>query len=181
MTQVVPNRQSQPTKSPPRTHGTPSGYRNIRVLVTTSLHYRLAGYAGMSHTSLPEFVVRWLTLATPLDPETGVPLRVDNHAEAPGQAQGQDADASPSPRPGPSASPAAKGVAQGPMAYHGPTCGPHEAHRPDAAHPSGVDASPGPDRSSTPSLSESSPTMTPDRSSSGQGGAGALAGGHGND
>ena len=38
-----------PAGPPPRTNGTPSGYRNIRVLTPNSLHFRLVAYAGSVH------------------------------------------------------------------------------------------------------------------------------------
>jgi hypothetical protein len=59
--------------SPPRTHGTPSGYRNVRVLVTQDLHFQLLSYSSQSHLSLPALVVAWLSLATPLTPPSSGP------------------------------------------------------------------------------------------------------------
>ena len=161
--------EGRPTRPPPRTHGTPSGYRNIRVLVPTSLHFRLAGYAALSHASIPESVSRWLTLVTPLDPITGQPLPANNVAGARGHGQGSDADASPGPRPGPGASPMGKGAAPGPAtATPGPSVGPQVAHRPGAAHSQGASASSTPNHRPDPSPIGSSPTVSLDRSSSGR-------------
>lgn len=76
--------------SPPRTHGTPSGYRNVRVLVPRDLHFRLSSYASQSHLSMPAFVVAWLNLATPLAPS---PIPQDHptpEGQSPGRRPGQD-------------------------------------------------------------------------------------------
>jgi hypothetical protein len=72
-------------RSPPRTNGTPSGYRNIRVLVHRDLHYRLLAYASQSHLSLAEFVVDCLNRAGPLEPPSYPPgdQEVDGPAPTP--------------------------------------------------------------------------------------------------
>lgn len=70
---------------PPRTHGTPSGYRNVRVLAPCPLHFRLVAYAGLSMCSLNEFILKVLHLATPIDPATGLPVPAGTPEPAPGQ------------------------------------------------------------------------------------------------
>lgn len=66
--------------SPPsRRSGTPPGYRNIRVLVPSDLHWRLASYASQSQLTMPAFVLATLQRATPLgvstDPSISTPGR----------------------------------------------------------------------------------------------------------
>jgi hypothetical protein len=154
-----------PKRPPPRTHGTPSGYRNVRVLVTKSLHYQISAFAGMSHTSLPEFVGRWLYLATPLDPLTGQPIPANNLVGAPSPGQGLEALTNP--HSVPSASPMGKEAAPGPTSNPGPSIGPQAADRPGAAHPPGASASSTPDPGSDTCLIGSSSTASLDQSSSG--------------
>jgi hypothetical protein len=112
---------------PPRTHGTPSGYKNIRVLVPTNLHYRLAGYAALSHASIPGFISRWLTLVTPLDPLTGQPVAANQSAGAPGLEPGQDAEACPGPDSMLYATHIGPGAIPGFVAAPGPSGGPPAA------------------------------------------------------
>src|SRR3954452_19391625 len=76
--------------SPPRTHGTPSGYRNVRVLVTQDLHFRLLSYSSQSHLSLPAFVVAWLHRATPLEPPSNQPGHQKANEPAPGHRPAND-------------------------------------------------------------------------------------------
>jgi hypothetical protein len=153
-------------KSQPRTHGTPSGYRNVRVLVNQDLHYRLAAFSGLSHMSIQEFVIAWLTLSTPIDPATGQPLPADSIEGAPGRRQGPDALASPG--PGPGATTTSEGAARGPAANSAPGAG--------AARPQGATSDP--DRIPDASLATSSPTAAPLRPQLGQDHDGAQAGGH---
>ncbi len=70
-----------PAGPPPRTNGTPSGYRNIRVLVA---------YAGLSMCSLNEFILKVLNQATPIDPSTGLPVPAHHQETALGHRPGQD-------------------------------------------------------------------------------------------
>ena len=79
-----------PAGPPPRTNGTPHGYRNIRVLAPTPLHYRLVAYAGLSRCSLNEFVLEVLDRATPIAPGTGVPVPVGTQDPASCHRSGHD-------------------------------------------------------------------------------------------
>ena len=79
-----------PGGPPPRTNGTPSGYRNIRVLTPNSLHFRLVAYSALSFCSLNEYILKVLTLATPIDPATGLPIPSATRETAPAQRPGLD-------------------------------------------------------------------------------------------
>lgn len=54
----------------PRGNVTPSGHKNVRVFVSTNLHFRLLANSAASEMSLNDFVVAWLERATPLKPES---------------------------------------------------------------------------------------------------------------
>lgn len=163
MTEPGPSNPDSRSRSPSRRTGTPAGYRNVRVLVPTDLHYRLISYSGISHMTVPEFALAWLARTTPLDPLTGQPLPVSNFAGAPGQ----DAEASPGPLPIPAAYGAAQGL----------SCGSRGDHGPGSVRSAGADAAPHLDRNDAPSWSGSSPTVTPTRAGFGQGHPEAGAGG----
>ncbi len=170
--------EGRPTRSPPRTHGTPSGYRNIRVLVPICLHYRMAGYAALSHASIPEFISRWLTLVTPLDPLTGRPVAADHLAVAPALDPGQIAQARPSPGSRPSATNISQGATPRPEATPGPSGGPPAAQGPGKTQPQGAGASSAPIPGTDPTSIGSLPTVSPDGSDPGQGENLAEAEGH---
>ena len=103
-----------PAGPPPRTNGTPSGFKNVRVLTPDPLHFRLVAYAGLSMLSLNEFVLKWLNLATPIDPATGMPAPAGSPQTAPGPPQAPIS-------PGGRCAPAGQGAAQ---AAKGPSPGP---------------------------------------------------------
>jgi hypothetical protein len=156
------------TKPPPRTHGTPSGYRNIRVLVPIFLHFRLSSYAALSHTSLPEFISRWLTLVTPLDPITGQPLAAEKQTGAPGLELGKDAEACSGFGSMPSATNIVKGATPRPLTIAGPFGGPPLAQGPGKAHPPGAGSMSAHDPGTVPSSFEASPIVSVVRSDPGQ-------------
>ena len=79
-----------PAGPPPRTNGTPHGYRNIRVLTPTPLHYRLVAYSGLSRCSLNEYILKVLDRAIPIDPWTGVPVPVGTQDPASCHRSGHD-------------------------------------------------------------------------------------------
>lgn len=74
----------------PRPNLTPSGYKNVRVFVPQSLHYRLVSASAASEMSLQNFVVSWLERATPLTP-TPAPQRQFALEPAPGHRLAHDA------------------------------------------------------------------------------------------
>src|SRR5262245_58527018 len=78
--------------TPSRSHGTPPGYRNVRVIVPQDLHWKLMGYASQSHMTLPEFVVSWLERVTPLTSPAGPPGQPTNPDTPPNHVQGQAVD-----------------------------------------------------------------------------------------
>lgn len=104
-------------QSPPRTHGTPSGFKNVRVLVPQDLHFRLQAYASQSHLSLPAFVVAWLNLATPLEPPTNRTGQQKAMEPAPGHRPANDHEMAPGLAGGPVG-------AQEPAPDHRPANGP---------------------------------------------------------
>jgi len=116
-----------PAGPPPRTNGTPSGYRNIRVLTSCSLHFRLVAYAGLSMCSLNEFVLKVLTLATPIDPATGLPVPASTPETAPGQRPRQDPQGDPGAPPGRDAAPTAEDLAPCQRPAYAPSGVPGEA------------------------------------------------------
>ena len=157
-----------PAGPPPRTNGTPSGYRNIRVLTPNALHFRLVAYAGLSMCSLNEFILKILRLATPIDPATGLPVPVGTLGTAschgpgcdpqddPGDALGRGADRTteeraPCHRPG-----------------HGPLDGPGLAACPGTTPPPEAPVGSSLDRAVSPVLSGSIPTEDPAHSPPGQ-------------
>lgn len=52
----------------PRANVTPPGHKNVRVFVSTNMHFRLLANSAASEMSLNDFVVAWLERATPLTP-----------------------------------------------------------------------------------------------------------------
>jgi hypothetical protein len=82
-----PNREGSPTRSLPRSHVTPPGYKNVRVFVPKSLHYRLICNSAASEMSLQDFVVSWLERATPLVP-TSAPDRPTTKGPSPSPQSG---------------------------------------------------------------------------------------------
>ena len=122
-----------PPGPPPRTNGTPSGYRNIRVLTPNSLHFRLMAYAGLSMCFLNEFILKVLHLATPIDPATGLPVPAGTLESAPGQRPGLDLIEGPGAAPGRGAGQAAEEPAPGQRPGHGPQDSPGLAARPGAS------------------------------------------------
>lgn len=107
--------------SPPRTKGTPSGYRNVRVLVPRDLHFRLLAYASQSHLSMPAFVAAWLDMATPLEPPANPSGCPQVNKPAPGHRPARGKQNEP-------------GLAGGPGAAHGQQT-PSPGHRPAANVP----------------------------------------------
>ncbi len=57
-----------PPATSPRANVTPPGHKNVRVFVSTGLHFRLLASSAASEMSLNDFVVAWLERATPLTP-----------------------------------------------------------------------------------------------------------------
>lgn len=152
--------------SPPRTHGTPSGYRNIRVLVTRDLHFRLLSHASQSHLSLPAFVVAWLNLATPLDSTRSPQGQPTSKGSAPGHRPGLDTPVGHGNTAGPGAAQPRGEPAWGQRPARAPVGLPCEADGPSAAPPSAAPAQSSPDRTEDLTLSGSLPTGDPDPSSS---------------
>ncbi len=166
--------------SPPRTKGTPSGFRNVRVLVTQDLHFRLLSYASQSHLSMPAFVVAWLNRATPLEPTSTVPTKGAEKESAPGQPPGQGIRDGQWEAVGPGSAqgeqwPDGHRSAQGPRKVPGEGGGPGAAHRQTAL------AASGPGQTADPASSWSSPTPEHASSASGQDLDQAEAGGHEHD
>jgi len=81
----------------PRANVTPPGHKNVRVFVSTNLHFRLLANSAASEMSLNDFVVAWLERASPLSPLSSpqggtpapVPQRQNTLEQAPGQGPGQ--------------------------------------------------------------------------------------------
>jgi hypothetical protein len=172
------NQQVLPAKSPPRSHGTPDGYRNIRVLTSKSLHYRISAYAALSMITLNEFVVKWLSLATPLDPHTGLPVPAESLTEAKGQGQSHAADVGQGKADGPSTPCITEGATPSPAADPGPSGRPLAAGGPGTAQLQGAVASSASNPGTDPASIRSSPTASLDRPDPGQGEADAEAKGH---
>lgn len=145
--------------SPPRTHGTPSGYRNIRVLVTRDLHFRLLSYSSQSHLSLPAFVVAWLNRATPLEASSNPPSGSTVDEPAPGHRHANDDQRAHGPAVGPVD---AQGLNE-PSLGHLPARGTHDvsgnAVRPCAAPSPGASATSVVPWSLDAASSRSSPTV----------------------
>ena len=57
-----------PPATSPRANVTPPGHKNVRVFVSTNLHFKLLASSAASEMSLNDFVVTWLERATPLTP-----------------------------------------------------------------------------------------------------------------
>ncbi len=129
----VARSSAAPEGPPPRTNGTPSGYRNIRVLTPNSLHFRLVVYAGLSLCSLNEFVLKVLDLATPIDPATGRPVPAGTHEMAPGHRPGHDPQGGPSLAKGTGAAQTATELAPCHRPGQGPLDGPGSAVGPGAS------------------------------------------------
>lgn len=155
-----------PEGPPPRTHGTPSGYRNIRVLTSNFLHFRLVAYSALSMCSLNEFILKWLNLATPIDPATGRPVPVSTLESAPGPRPGHDPQGGSGTAKGPSAAQMPKEPAPDQRPAIDPMDGPGPAAGPGAAPSPKALARSSPDRTSSPTLPGSFPTVDPARSSS---------------
>jgi hypothetical protein len=158
-----------PGGPPPRTNGTPSGYRNIRVLTPNPLHFRLVAYAGLSMCSLNEFILKVLHLATPIDPATGFPFPAEARETAPGQRPGLDLIEGPGAAPGRGAAQSAKEPVPCHRPGHGPQDSPGLAARPGAAPPPEALAGSRLDRAVSPVLSGSIPTEDDAQSPPGQG------------
>ena len=148
----------RPAGPPPRTNGTPSGYKNVRVLTPDPLHFRLVAYAGLSMLSLNEFVLKWLNLATPIDPATGTPSPLGT---APGQPPALDLIEGPGSAHGPGAARSRGEPAPRQSPAHGPLDVPGEAVRPGAALSPKAPARSRPDHPATPSFPGSLPTVAP--------------------
>jgi len=107
-----------PPATSPRANVTPPGHKNVRVFVSTGLHYRLLANSAASEMSLNDFVVAWLERATALTPGSSpqggtpapAPQRQNTLEQAPGQGLGQ--------RP-----PSGQDKADGPRAAHFPEAG----------------------------------------------------------
>lgn len=145
----------------PRTHGTPSGYRNVRVLTPCSLHFRLVAYAGLSMLSLNEFILRVLNLATPIDPATGRPVPVSTLESAPGPRPGHDQQGGPGAAKGPSAAQMPKEPAPCQQPASDPLDGPGPAAGPGAPPSPKALARSSPDETADPARSGSFPTVDP--------------------
>ena len=161
------NHSEETYTSPPRTNGTPSGYRNVRVLVHQDLHFQLSAFASQSHLSLPAFVIAWLHRATPLEPPcpTGQPLAKE---PAPGPRPCRDLPEAHSLALGPGAAQEQQEPAPSHWPAHGPLDVPGEAMGPSAALLHGTLAKSGTDQTADATLSRSFPTVDPVESPSGQ-------------
>jgi len=155
------NQQVLPAKTLPRTHGTPDGYRNVRVLTPKSLHYRISAYAALSMITLNEFVVKWLSLATPLDPRTGLPTLAENLAETTGQGQSHDADEGHGQADGPSTPCITEGAAPNPAADPAPSERASTVGVPGAAQLQRAEAPSPPNPGTDPASIGSPPTVSP--------------------
>jgi len=153
-------------QSPPRTHGTPSGYVNIRVLVPRELHFRLLSYASQSHLSLPAFVIAWLHRATPLEPPSPTG-RQPSKEPAPGPRPCRDLPEAHSLAVGPGAAQEQREPAPGDRPARGPLDVSSEAVGPSAALSQKATALSSLDQNPDPASSGSSPTFDPVESSSG--------------
>jgi len=150
--------------SPPRTHGTPSGYVNIRVLVPRELHFRLLSYSSQSHLSLPAYVVAWLHRATPLEPLPSPQCQPMAKELAPGPRPGHDHQEAHSLAVGPGAAPEqqepspSRRPAPGPLDVPGEAVGPSAALLPRAAAPSRQDHAADPASHGSSPTSEQAPS-----------------------
>lgn len=165
--------------SPPRTHGTPSGYRNVRVLVPRDLHFRLSSYASQSHLSMPAFVVAWLNLATPLAPSPSPQGQQTAEESAPGHRPCRDLQEAHGLAIGPSAAQEQQEPAPCPRPAQVPLCVTGEAKGPGAAPSPTAWAQSSPDLTADPHLARSSATIAPVESSSSHELDQAQAGGQG--
>ena len=162
-----------PAGPPPRTNGTPSGYRNIRVLTPNSLHFRLVAYSALSFCSLNEYILKVLHLATPIDPATGLPVPTSTLETAPGQQPGLDLIEG----PGRGAAQTAEETAPGNRSGPEPLDGPGLAARPGASPPPEALAGSRPHQVVDPALSGSIPNLDSAESPPGQDRDGAEPGG----
>ncbi len=167
-----------PEGPPPRTNGTPSGYRNIRVLTTCTLHFRLVAYAVLSMCTLNEYLLKVLTLATPIDPVSGLPVPASTLEPAPGHRPGQDPQGDPGAGLGPGAARTAREPAPGHQPGHGPLDSPGLGAGHGAPPSPVVPAGSSLVQALTPSSSESIPTIDAAESPTGQDRDGAEPGGH---
>ncbi len=166
-----------PEGPPPRTNGTPSGYRNIRVLTPCTLHFRLVAYAGLSMCTLNEFVLKVLNRATPLDPVSGFPLPQPRPEMSPGHRFGQDPQGDPGAALGLGAAQTATEPAPGHRPGRDQLDGLGHAAGPGASPSPGASAGSSLDQAVTPSSSGSIPTLVPTDSPPGQDRDGAGLGG----
>jgi hypothetical protein len=150
---------ASPVVPPPRTNGTPSGYRNIRVLTTCALHFRLVAYAGLSACSLNEFILKVLHLATPIDLATGLPVSAATLETAPGHRPRQDPQGDPGDALGLGAAQSAKESAPGHLPGHGSLDIPGLAARPGASPSPGASVGSRLDQVVDPALSGPLPTL----------------------
>lgn len=65
--------KGRPSASSSRSNITPPGYKNVRVFVPKSLHFRLVSHSAASEMTLQEFVVAVLERAAPLTPAPSSP------------------------------------------------------------------------------------------------------------
>ncbi len=92
-----------PPTTTPRANVTPPGHKNVRVFVSTGLHFRLVANSAASEMSLNDFVMAWLERATPLTPRSspqgGTPapalLFADGRGQSPPSGPGGAKDTRP--------------------------------------------------------------------------------------
>ncbi len=118
-----PGSKGRSPTTTPRPHVTPSGYKNVRVFVPKSLHFRLVSASAASEMSLQNFVIAWLERATPLTP-TPASQRQISSEPAPRLQPGQGPQGGPDNATGPGAAQPSKEPAPGPR----PCRDPEEAH-----------------------------------------------------
>lgn len=82
--------KGRPAATPSRGNVTPSGYKNVRVFVPKSLHFRLVSHSAASEMSLQDFVVAWLERAVPISATLGP---AGQSATEPASDQGKAHDA----------------------------------------------------------------------------------------
>lgn len=87
---------STPSGREAHRYKTPKGFRNLRVLVPESLHWRLRRLATESQMNFQQFIVAWLSEAFPLNPPPSPPAP----PEAPGSPPGKPRWPGPPDRPG---------------------------------------------------------------------------------
>lgn len=73
----------------PRANVTPPGHKNVRVFVSTVLHFRLLANSAASEMSLNDFVVAWLERATPLTRVSSPQGGTTTHATLPAKVASQ--------------------------------------------------------------------------------------------